>query len=91
MIKLFKKIRRKIWDWRMNRLIKKFAYFYQARIMMDQLEVNWFGKLLDSDFEDQNAYEQWGWYSGKYKQYSKLEEKYFYKINRLLAKINGQK
>ena len=91
MIKLFKKIRRKIWDWRMNRLVKRFAdYFKRADLWWGLADVKK-DEVIASSYKDEESYKLFLLYWEEAMRWDKLADKILTKIRKLDAKINGQK
>ena len=91
MIKLFKKIHRKIWDWRMNRLTRRFSKCMKRFDFWMGLADMYNDEVIASGYVDCESYEKFLYYFEEAMRWDKLTDKILAKIRKLDTKINGQK
>lgn len=91
MIKLFKKIRRKIWDWRMNRLLRLYSDYWNVVCVYTEVMNDYRDEVVASNYKDLRAYKHMVEYMEKSSEWEKESDKILKKIRKLDAKINGQK
>ena len=91
MIKLFKKIRRKIWDWRIDRLECLYVEHWKMADLLFGVVVDVYEPVLKGKNISKSTMRKYKILMKRVGHHQYLCEKYFEKHYHLKAKIDGQK
>ena len=91
MIKLFKKIRRKIWDWRIDKLKHLYVEHWKIAYLLFEVVLYLYKPILEDRNVTKTLMRKCKISMKRLKHHQHLCDKYWKKIQCLQAKINGQK